>query len=230
MKTLKTLQATKIAILFVLTLALAAFAAAQRGGGGAFGGMMGPQVRGLFNPVLGSGAQYEIQGADGKKINMEIDLLGKEAVNGKDGYWIEIATSDTPMGQMVMKLLTVPDGTTVSVNKTIMQVGNTQPMEMPQMGRAQSQDIDVREKADNLGSESVTTPAGTFTADHYRAKDGSGDFWLSQKVSPYGLVKSQDKQRTIVLTKVIGDAKDKITGTPMPFNPAVMMQGGQAPR
>ena len=36
---------------------------------------------------------------------------------------------------------------------------------------------------------------------HYRAKDGSGDVWLSDKVSPWGLVKTQDKDRTMVLTK-----------------------------
>lgn len=228
---MKTIKA-KTAILFVVTLAFAALAGAQRGGGGPLGGMMGPQVRGLFNPVVGGGAQYEVQQTGGKKLDVEIDLLGKESVNGKDGYWIEITTSDTPMGQVVLKTLTAPDGSGISVSRTIMQMGGGQPMEMPQMGRAsqQTQNIDIRNNADKVGSESVTTPAGTFTADHYRAKDGTGDFWLSEKVSPYGLIKSQDKDRTIVLTKVVTDAKDRITGTPVPFNPAVMMQGGQAPR
>jgi hypothetical protein len=30
----------------------------------------------------------------------------------------------------------------------------------------------------------------------------------------------------MVLTKVVTDAKDKITGTPVPFNPRLMMPGG----
>ncbi len=61
-------------------------------------------------------------------------------------------------------------------------------------------------------------------------KNGSGDFWVSDKVSPYGLVKYQGKDMTMVLIKQVKDAKDKITGTPVPFNPALMMGGGQAPQ
>jgi hypothetical protein len=221
-----------------LALAFVASAGAQgapAGGGGPLGGIMGrgAQPRGLFNPVVGSGAQYEMQrggkDANGKEdtMVMEIDVVGKELVNGKDGYWFETTMPNTPMGEMVMKMLSVPDGTSITISKTIMQMAGHPPMEMPQMGSAgqQKQTVDIRDKADNLGSESVTTPAGTFTADHYRMKDGSGDFWLSDKVSPYGLIKGQGKDFNMVLTKVVRDAKDKITGTPVPFNPREMMQG-----
>jgi len=86
--------------------------------------------------------------------------------------------------------------------------------------------VDIRDKADDVGNESVTTPAGTFTAHHYRMKDGSGDFWLSEKVSPYGLIKGQGKDFTMVLTKVVTDAKDKITGTPVPFSVTSQHGGG----
>jgi len=37
-------------------------------------------------------------------------------------------------------------------------------------------------------------------------------------------VKFQGKDTTMVLTKVITDAKDKITGAPVPFDPMKMMQ------
>ncbi|MGH9724447.1 MAG: hypothetical protein ACRD41_05215 [Candidatus Acidiferrales bacterium] len=47
---------------------------------------------------------------------------------------------------------------------------------------------------------------------------------MNEKVRPYGLVKSQGKNSTVVLTRVITDAKDKITGTPVPFNPMMMGQ------
>jgi hypothetical protein len=222
MKTLKTVAASCF-----LALAFAAIAGAQ---GGAMGGMMGrgPQPRGLFNPIVGSGAQYEVQPNGKDKMTMEIDVVGKESVNGKDGYWFETALN-SPMGEMMMKMLMISDGTNATVEKMIMQMAGQPPMEMPaQMGgMGQSkQSIDIRDKAENLGSESVTTPAGTFTADHYRMKDGSGDFWLSEKVSPYGLIKGQGKDFTMVLTKVVTDAKDKITGTPVPFNPRLMMPGG----
>ena len=51
---------------------------------------------------------------------------------------------------------------------------------------------------------------------------------MSEKVSPYGVIKGQGKDFSMVLTKVVTDAKDKITGTPVPFNPRLMMPGGQA--
>lgn len=35
----------------------------------------------------------------------------------------------------------------------------------------------------------------------------------------------QGKDSTMVLTKVVTDAKDRITGTPVPFNPMGMMGG-----
>jgi hypothetical protein len=224
MKTLKVIAASCL---------FAAIASAQTGPG-----MMqqGPQPRGLFNPIVGSGAQYEVQkgGNDGgeKKTVMEIDVVGKESINGKDGYWLE-TTAATPMGEVTMKMLTVSDGANATVAKMIMQMPGRPPMEMPaQMGRMAEpkQSVDIRNKADDLGTEAVTTPAGTFTAHHYRMKDKDdpGDFWLSEQVSPYGLIKGQGKDFTIVLIKSVTDAKDKITGTPVPFNPMMLGRPGAA--
>ncbi|HVB58643.1 MAG TPA: hypothetical protein VNE63_19740 [Candidatus Acidoferrales bacterium] len=160
---------------------------------------------------------------------MEINVVGKESVGGKDGYWFETTMTNPQMGDIIMKVFTVPDGANTSTTRMIMQMGNRPPMEMPmQMNRMnnQKQPADIRSEAEDVGSESVTTPAGTFTCEHYRMKDGSGDTWLSEKVSPYGLVKHQGKDSTMVLTKVVTDAKDKITGTPQPFNPMMMGMGG----
>jgi hypothetical protein len=192
------------------------------------GMQQGPQLRGLFNPVVGSGAQYQVQrGADNaNKMSVEVDVVGKEAASGKDGYWLEV-TAGTNMGEMIMKMLTVADGPNISVAKMVMQMNGGQPMEMPaqmvRMGQ-QNQSVDIRDKADDLGTESVTVPAGTFSTHHYRLKDGTGDFWLSEQVSPYGLIKGDGKDFSIQLLKAITDAKDKITATPVPFNPALMMQ------
>jgi hypothetical protein len=53
-------------------------------------GMRQPEMpRGLFNPVVGSGAVYEMQLASGNKTTMEIDVVGKDSVDGKNGYWFE---------------------------------------------------------------------------------------------------------------------------------------------
>ena len=37
---------------------------------------------------------------------------------------------------------------------------------------------DLRADAQRVGAESVTTPAGTFDCERYKAKDGSWEAWL----------------------------------------------------
>jgi hypothetical protein len=218
--------AARFSCVGVLVAMLPLFASAQ------MGMHVAPAMRGIFNPVVGSGSEYEVTTEKGTKMVMEIAIVGKESVGGKDGYWFEMDMSSSPMGQMVSKTLTVVDGTDTVTSRTIMQMGSRPPMEMPaQMMRsgAQKQPADIRERAEDVGSETVTTPAGTFTAEHYKMKDGSGDAWVAAKAGPYGLVKFQGKDTSMVLTKVITDAKDKITGTPVPFNPMIFQQDQQHP-
>ncbi len=205
----------------VLLATMPVFASAQ------MGMHAGPAMRGIFNPVVGSGGQYEMTSDKGTNTLMEIAIVGKESVAGKDGYWFEVTMSIPSMGQMVSKTLSVVDGSDMVTSRTIMQMGNHPPMEMPtQMTRSstQKQPADIRDRAEDVGSETVTTPAGTFTAEHYKMKDGSGDAWVAPKAGPYGLVKFQGKETSMVLTKVVTDAKDKITGTPVPFNPMMFQQ------
>jgi hypothetical protein len=212
-------------------------------GGATFAqGLRQPQLpRALYNPMVGSGAQYEVTSPNGQKTTMEVDVVGKESVNGKDGYWFEIPVNDQRMQGMVMKMLLVLDAERPSMAKMVMQMPGQPPMELPQqmnrMSPEQQKPIDPKNEVDDLGVESVTTPAGTFDARHYRMKDGTGDAWISEKVTPYGLVKYQgnkDKgERSVMLMKVITDAKDRITGTPVPFNPMMMggaMGGGRGPQ
>jgi hypothetical protein len=122
----------------------------------------------------------------------------------------------------------------------VFQMSGQDPMEMDMntnpMGRGMKQTtpVTIADKAEIVGTDTVTVPAGTFSCTHYRMKDGTGDAWVSDKVSPWGLVKSQDKDTSVVLAKVITDAKDHITGTPKKFDPMQMMRGmgqqGQEPR
>lgn len=186
-----------------------------------------PQFHGVLNPVIGQGAVYQLQGSDGKKTELEIAILGKDSVEGKDAYWMQMAMSNSDIGgQMVIKHLLVLDGQETHTTKTIMQFPGRPPMEMPaQMAHREhsSQATDVRSDAQDLGSESLTVPAGTYATEHYRAKDGT-DIWVAKDVPPWGLVKSVGKDSTMVLLKVVPEAKDKIVGTPQPFNPMMMGQ------
>lgn len=215
------------AILAVLTLAYPI--GAQMGMG-----MRTPSLSGVWNPVVGSGGAYERTDRDGKKTPIEATVVGKEDVNGKPGYWMEIVASNPQMGgEMFLKYLFVLGDTGLAASRMIMQLQGQDPMEMDTNimmamgGRRGEQPIpsDIRGKSELVGTDTVTVPAGTFSCDHYRLKDGSSEAWVSNKVSPWGLVKEQDKESSMVLTKIITDAKDHITGTPRKFNPADMMRG-----
>ncbi len=216
---------TKRVVAILTMLALASPLGAQMGMG-----PRTPDMSGIWNPVVGSGGAYEMTDREGKKSQLEITIVGKEDVNGKAGYWMEMAMSNARAGgDMYMKYLIAPSDTGVASTRMIMQMPGQDPMEMDMnMGgrrMAQSTPTDIREKAERVGTESITVPAGTFSCEHYRMKDGSSDAWVSDKVAPWGLVKTQGKDASMVLTKVITDAKDHITGTPKKFDPAEMMRG-----
>jgi hypothetical protein len=212
---------------FALTAALLSLtvtaAVAQMGGHFA-----PPHVMGFWNPVVGAGAVYVVQPAKGDKTEMQIAIVGKEQVDGKDAYWYEM-TFNQGSGPMIMKSLMVLSGPDTHVSRMIMQMPGRPPMEMPmQMMQSHAQPpTDVRNEGEDLGSESITVPAGTFTCEHYRTKNGQGDVLVSQKISPYGLVKSKSNDTSMELTKVVTGAKDQITGTPQPFNPQAFMQQQQ---
>jgi hypothetical protein len=213
----------RFAVSAVLFGMMAAAAAAQ------MGSFSAPQVMGFWNPVVGQGAAYSVQSAKGDKTDMQIAIVGKEQVEGKDAYWYETAFN-RGSGQMIVKSLMVLNGTDTHVSRVIMQMPGHPPMEMPTQTMHQgktSQPADVRSDAEDLGSETITVPAGTFTCKHYRTKKGGGDVWVSEKISPYGLVKSKTSDASMELTKVVTGAKDQITGTPQPFNPQMFMQQQQ---
>jgi hypothetical protein len=221
-------------LVMLATLALAMPLAAQ---------MFGPRtptLSGIWHPVVGTGAAYEIT-KDGKKNEMEILIVGKEDVDAKPAFWLEMAMTDQRTSQPVyVKSLMSVSENTITSTRMVFQMSGQDPMEMDMntnpMGRGMKQTtpVTIADKAEIVGTDTVTVPAGTFSCTHYRMKDGTGDAWVSDKVSPWCLVKSQDKDTSVVLAKVITDAKDHITGTPKKFDPMQMMRGmgqqGQEPR
>lgn len=210
----------------IVTVALALPLAAQMGMGSRM-----PSLTGVWHPSVGSGAAYERVVGNGNKETFEITIVGKDELDGKPGYWMEVAMTDARMGgEMLMKeLVTVADDGVTST-RMIMQMPGQQPMEMDlnsnpmAKGMRHKAEVDIRNKGEVVGTETITVPAGTFSCQHIREKDGSGDYWISDKISPWSLVKSQDGKSTMVLTKMITDAKDRITGTPTKFDPMQMMR------
>lgn len=209
---------------FLFVVGLAASATAQFGQR-----MRPPSVRGVWSPVVGSGAVYQIE-SRGRKFDMEIAVVGTETVNGKPGHWLE-TTMTGEMAQVISKNLMVPNNDSLEVKRMIFQMGDEGPMEMPvnmrgMMGGGESkpESTDFRKDAELVGTETVEVPAGTFTCQHYRAKDGSGDIWIAENVIPYGMVKMTSKDANMVLKKVVTNAKTKIRGTPTKFDPEEMMR------
>jgi hypothetical protein len=183
-----------------------------------------PDVAGVFNPVVGSGGSYEVVKKDGQKMSFDMAVVDKDP---SGGYWIEFGMQNPRMnGAMYMKSLMVRQADDVVIQRMIMQMPGRQPMEMTSMismKGAQSQKADFRTEAENVGTESVTTPAGTFVCQHWRDKKDGTDVWISDKVAPWKLVKMTGPDNSMILVHTIADAKTHITGTPISMED--MMKG-----
>jgi hypothetical protein len=209
----------------VLALAVSASAWAQRGGRGGMG-MMGslPKMPGMSNPVVGSGAEYQMT-TKGKDMDVAWAIVGKEDVNGAPGLWMEtrMQSADTN-GEMVMKMLMVTTGPDAGMKRMIMQQPGQAPMEMTGMMMglmkgAQPQPSTSEGKADYgelVGTETITVPAGSFVCQHYRKQEKSGtvDYWVSDQVTPYAMAKMTGPDVTMVLKKTLTNESSHIKGEP----------------
>jgi len=185
-----------------------------------------PNIANIFHPVVGQGAAYDTTDKDGKKSRMEMYVVDKEMVGTEQGYWMEIGHSQDADGNLQYgKMLVTPAD--FKFHKVVFVVpGQTQPMEMD-MDASKGRHSEMEKEAEkwhSVGTETITVPAGTFSCEHWTNDEGKGDVWASSKISPMGLVKSVENGETMVLTKIITDAKTKITGTPVKFDPRTMMQ------
>lgn len=193
--------------------------------GGAWAQMMGgsraPQIPGTFKPVVGSGAEYHITTNRGKDMDWAFAIVGKESVDGNEGYWMEERMLKGEGAGLIMKVLMVMQGEQPGVKRMIMQMPGQPPMEMPVMGmmRHQPQAASERGMGEKVGTETVSAPAGTFLCDHYRdASDKPpSDIWVSTKVSPYGLVKMTSQDTSMELLKVLDHQTSQIKGEPQKF-------------
>ena len=204
--------ATRSLLSLFIAFTFAQVATAQMGMGGP------PTLAGVFSPTVGSGASYEMVKKDGgEKTAFDIYVVDKEA----GGYWVEYAMQNPRMGGSVyMKTLLARQADDVMVQRSIVQMAGRPPMEMTSMMKmhpmqSQQSKADMRADAQNLGTETITTPAGTFSCQHWRSKKDGSEYWLSDKVTPWNLVKMTGANNTMTLVKVITGAKTHITGTPV---------------
>jgi hypothetical protein len=187
-----------------------------------------PNIADIFKPVVGNGAVYETQRTDqpgAAKQPLEMTVVGKESFEGKEAYWLEFAHTDPRSGSLgYAKMLMTKDD--FQPHRMIMQQPGQPAMELPMHAgmreRMQKHKDEEMEKWHLAGSESITVPAGTFSCQHWKKDEGVGDVWVNDKISPFGMVKSINSGETMVLVKVITDAKDHITGPVQTFDPEAM--------
>jgi hypothetical protein len=188
------------------------------------GMMRPPHVPGEFKPVVGSGGEYQMTMKDGKTQAFAMAVVGKETVEGQDAYWLEWRM-DSQRGKILMKQLMLVQPGNTAVKRMIVQTPGRPPMEMPvgMMGMGMQHEHEMESHAgghgmgEMVGSESVTVPAGTFDAQHFRSTDTgrTADVWASAKVSPYGLVKMTSSDgASMILQKVLDHESSQITGEP----------------
>ena len=189
-----------------------------------------PPMYGEFKPVVGTGAQYEVT-AKAQKYMWTYAVVGKETVQGQDGYWLEMRMEGGPQGNVIMKQLIVMQGGKAEIKRMINQVAGQPPMEMPMMmmnmmkGKQQASSGGMGEK---VGTEPVIVPAGTFLCDHYRKSGAAAaDLWVSSKIPPYGMVKMASADINMVLVKVLSNETSQVKGEPkkMPGLGGMMPQG-----
>jgi hypothetical protein len=195
-----------------------------------------PAIMKVFHPVVGKGAQYQSTSTSGGSTRMEEwSLIGKETVDGKDAYWLEMVNVDAKGATTGGKvLLTVDD---FQFHRFIMDVPGQGLMEMPanmmMMSAKSRQNIqDSMNAWQSAGTDTITVPAGTFNCEHWKNEKDHEELWTSDKVVPFGMVKevSAKSQTVMVLTKTLDNVQDRFSGPAKKFDMQQMMMQMQQQR
>ena len=182
-------------------------------------------------PPVGGWVQWQAN-----QGTVKFALVGTEQREAKTYYRFEMSGSGE-RGSAVMQMLVGDWPYSMSaVEEMIMQTPGQPPMRMSgAMVKMMSQNArasvsDAAERCRHmtyLGEESVTVPAGTFQARHYKDPKDGGEAWVSATV-PFGLVKAIDKDGNAVVLLTKGtDARSAITGKPVDMP---MIQMGPPPK
>ena len=216
------------AIFLAFAFALAQPASAQMG----LDMFKRPAITKVFHPVVGKGAVYLDTDKDGKTSRTnEIAIVGKDSFEGKEGFWMQIYSTDPQGKAFVGKSLITPGD--FQFHRMIIQPPGQQAMEMPMnMNPARKEKMEEN-LADwhSVGTESIIVPAGTFSCEHWRNDKNKAEIWTSDKVTPFGMVKEiSPNGGTQVLSKILDNAPDRITGPVKQFDMQQMMQQMQQQR
>lgn len=168
-------------------------------------------------PAAGSWAEYQT-----REGSIRMSVLGEEEHDGKKMQRLEMSIGGA--GGSIVQMVVPgwpyqPDGIHEMVMKTgdqpAMKVsGRMMDMMRQNMKTPTAQMADACERMEDLGTETVTVPAGTFETRHYRDQETGGEVWVDADL-PFGMVKAVTKEGEMVLTGHGTDAKSRITETPV---------------
>jgi hypothetical protein len=171
----------------------------------------------MKTPPVGGWAEYQM-----KEGTMRMALLGEEQHDGKAMHRLELSIrgkNEAIMQVVVPGWPYQPDGVYEMVFKAggqpAMKVSGQMMSMMRQNMKMPTNAVnEACERMENLGSESVTVPAGTFRTTHYRDPKNGVDAWVDPAL-PFGLVKTVSKDGEMLLVGTGTGAKSQITETPV---------------
>lgn len=179
----------------------------------------------LQEQKAGSWAQYQISGSQGSGT-MRMALLS-EGAGGTEGTWFEMSGDFNGQSAIIQILADEWPFEADDVREMVLKAAGQPAMRMPEamMSRMRGQMTspvgDMAEscaQGELLGSESVEVPAGSFDAYKLKPSDvgqGTPDaVWVATDI-PFGVIKSEGPEGTMVLLDYGTDATSSIDEEPV---------------
>jgi hypothetical protein len=219
------------AVALLVGLAPAVALAQQPGGGPPT-----PLAVDLNKVPVGSWAEYKMIVGGNPPMKSRMALVGRNARMHTLEMTVEgEALAHTGGSPMVMQsVVDVDPKQNTTLKKIVMQLGKNDPMDMPVDPAMQNQ-FHKPDPKKLVKQETIKVAAGSFKTKHYRDKTAQGDqfdFWVSETVPPFGLVKIAAAQGAVPgagtlsmeLTALGKDATTAITKPVKPFDQAQFMK------
>jgi hypothetical protein len=200
------------------------------------GGPPLPVAVDLRKVPVGAWADYTMSVGKMPPMKSRMALVAKAPATSTVEMTIEGGMMATAGGTMIMQSVVDADTSKASpVKKLVMQIGPNDPMEMP-IDPSQQKQFQKPNPKSFVKQETIKVAGGTFKTKHYRDKTAQGDvfdFWISEEVHPFGLVKIEGEQKSgpgggqgpikFELVARGKDAKSAISKAPKPFDQAAFM-------
>jgi hypothetical protein len=190
----------------------------------------------LSKVPVGSWAEYKMIVGANPPMKSRMALVARNART----HTLEMSVEGGALAQsggspMVMQsVVDVDQKQDTTLKKIVMQLGQNDPMDMPVDPSMQRQ-FHKPDPKKLVKQETIKVAAGSFKTKHYRDKTPQGDqfdFWVTETVPPFGLVKIEGPQGAVPgggslsmeLTALGKDAKTAITKPVKPFDQALFMK------